>query len=85
MKTTSWALVSLGFHRDGEPCERCGGIIVKTTLSSRPFTVPWLPALGRTLAHRLKKNRAMEPVSKILVRRRVCIAMMGVIGIVLRR
>ncbi len=25
------------FHRDGELCERCGGIIEKTTLSSRPF------------------------------------------------
>lgn len=25
------------FHRAGEPCERCGGIIEKTTLSSRPF------------------------------------------------
>mgnify|MGYP000544114805 CR=1 FL=1 len=29
------------FHRDGEPCERCGGIIGKTTLSSRPFY--WCP------------------------------------------
>ena len=29
------------FHRDGEPCERCGGIIEKTTLSSRPFY--WCP------------------------------------------
>lgn len=25
------------FHRAGEACERCGGIIEKTTLSSRPF------------------------------------------------
>lgn len=25
------------FHRAGEPCERCGGIIEKTTLASRPF------------------------------------------------
>ncbi|SUI03478.1 endonuclease VIII [Salmonella enterica subsp. indica] len=25
------------FHRDGEACERCGGTIEKTTLSSRPF------------------------------------------------
>lgn len=25
------------FHRDGEACERCGGKIEKTTLSSRPF------------------------------------------------
>lgn len=29
------------FHRDGQPCERCGGIIEKTTLSSRPFY--WCP------------------------------------------
>ncbi|HHT8225903.1 MULTISPECIES: endonuclease VIII [Citrobacter] len=29
------------FHRDGEACERCGGIIEKTTLSSRPFY--WCP------------------------------------------
>lgn len=29
------------FHRDGETCERCGGIIEKTTLSSRPFY--WCP------------------------------------------
>ena len=29
------------FHRDGEPCERCGSIIEKTTLSSRPFY--WCP------------------------------------------
>ena len=29
------------FHRDGEACERCGGIIEKTTLSSRPFY--WWP------------------------------------------
>lgn len=29
------------FHRDGESCERCGGIIEKTTLSSRPFY--WCP------------------------------------------
>ncbi|HBQ3037054.1 TPA: endonuclease VIII [Klebsiella pneumoniae] len=29
------------FHRDGERCERCGGIIEKTTLSSRPFY--WCP------------------------------------------
>lgn len=25
------------FHRAGEPCERCGGIIERTNLSSRPF------------------------------------------------
>lgn len=25
------------FHRDGEPCERCGGIIERTMVSSRPF------------------------------------------------
>jgi endonuclease-8 len=25
------------FHRDGQRCERCGGVIEKTTLSSRPF------------------------------------------------
>ncbi len=25
------------FHRSGEPCERCGGMIVRTELSSRPF------------------------------------------------
>lgn len=30
------------FHRAGEPCERCGGIIAKTTMSSRPFY--WCPA-----------------------------------------
>lgn len=29
------------FHRDGKPCERCGGVIEKTTLSSRPFY--WCP------------------------------------------
>lgn len=29
------------FHRAGEPCERCGETIVKTTLSSRPFY--WCP------------------------------------------
>lgn len=29
------------FHRDGQLCERCGGIIEKTTLSSRPFY--WCP------------------------------------------
>ena len=29
------------FHRAGEACERCGGIIEKTTLSSRPFY--WCP------------------------------------------
>ncbi|WP_034943557.1 endonuclease VIII [Erwinia oleae] len=29
------------FHRQGKPCERCGGIIEKTTLSSRPFY--WCP------------------------------------------
>ncbi|WLI78336.1 endonuclease VIII [Kosakonia sp. H02] len=30
------------FHRAGEKCERCGGVIEKTTLSSRPFY--WCPA-----------------------------------------
>ncbi|MGU3413486.1 endonuclease VIII [Enterobacteriaceae bacterium C34A] len=25
------------FHREGEPCERCGGIIERTMVSSRPF------------------------------------------------
>ena len=29
------------FHRSGEPCERCGGMIVRTELSSRPFY--WCP------------------------------------------
>lgn len=29
------------FHRAGKTCERCGGIIEKTTLSSRPFY--WCP------------------------------------------
>ena len=29
------------FHRDGEACERCGGTIEKTMLSSRPFY--WCP------------------------------------------
>ncbi|HEI8865947.1 TPA: endonuclease VIII [Serratia odorifera] len=29
------------FHRSGEPCLRCGAMIVKTTLSSRPFY--WCP------------------------------------------
>ncbi|MBV8043527.1 endonuclease VIII [Pluralibacter sp.] len=29
------------FHRDGEMCERCGGIIEKTVQSSRPFY--WCP------------------------------------------
>lgn len=33
------------FHRAGEHCERCGGIIEKTTLSSRPFY--WCPACQR--------------------------------------
>ncbi|AXF60099.1 endonuclease VIII [Leclercia sp. W6] len=30
------------FHRAGKKCERCGGVIEKTTLSSRPFY--WCPA-----------------------------------------
>lgn len=29
------------FHRDGEACQRCGGIIEKTMMSSRPFY--WCP------------------------------------------
>ena len=29
------------FHRDGETCERCGEVIEKTMLSSRPFY--WCP------------------------------------------
>ncbi|CAI2510504.1 DNA glycosylase/AP lyase Nei [Serratia proteamaculans] len=29
------------FHRSGEPCERCGTMIERTTLSSRPFY--WCP------------------------------------------
>jgi len=29
------------FHRAGKKCERCGGVIEKTTLSSRPFY--WCP------------------------------------------
>ncbi len=29
------------FHRDGKACERCGGMIEKTTLASRPFY--WCP------------------------------------------
>lgn len=29
------------FHREGEACERCGGIIERTMLSSRPFY--WCP------------------------------------------
>ena len=29
------------FHREGEPCERCGGSIERTMLSSRPFY--WCP------------------------------------------
>ena len=33
------------FHRAGEMCERCGGIIEKTTLSSRPFY--WCPGCQR--------------------------------------
>ena len=33
------------FHRDGEVCERCGGVIEKTTLSSRPFY--WCPGCQR--------------------------------------
>lgn len=33
------------FHRDGEACERCGGIIEKTMLSSRPFY--WCPGCQR--------------------------------------
>ncbi|HFZ8993682.1 TPA: endonuclease VIII [Citrobacter freundii] len=33
------------FHRDGKACERCGGIIEKTTLSSRPFY--WCPGCQR--------------------------------------
>lgn len=33
------------FHRGGEMCERCGGIIEKTTLSSRPFY--WCPGCQR--------------------------------------
>lgn len=34
------------FHRDGEPCERCGGRIEKTTLSSRPFY--WCPGCQKS-------------------------------------
>lgn len=30
------------FHRSGEPCERCGAMIVRIQLSSRPFY--WCPA-----------------------------------------
>ncbi|WP_086871587.1 endonuclease VIII [Kosakonia pseudosacchari] len=33
------------FHRAGEACERCGGIIEKTTMSSRPFY--WCPVCQR--------------------------------------
>jgi DNA-(apurinic or apyrimidinic site) lyase (EC 4.2.99.18)/endonuclease VIII (EC 3.2.2.-) len=33
------------FHRAGEACERCGAIIEKTTLSSRPFY--WCPGCQR--------------------------------------
>ena len=33
------------FHRAGKKCERCGGIIEKTTLSSRPFY--WCPGCQR--------------------------------------
>lgn len=33
------------FHRAGEKCERCGGVIEKTTLSSRPFY--WCPGCQR--------------------------------------
>lgn len=33
------------FHRDGEICERCGGIIEKTMLASRPFY--WCPGCQR--------------------------------------
>ncbi|MNC58149.1 Endonuclease 8 [compost metagenome] len=29
------------FHREGKPCERCGGAIERTDLSSRPFY--WCP------------------------------------------
>ncbi|WP_058911657.1 endonuclease VIII [Entomohabitans teleogrylli] len=29
------------FHREGQPCERCGHLIVRTMLSSRPFF--WCP------------------------------------------
>ncbi|MRS90195.1 endonuclease VIII [Enterobacteriaceae bacterium RIT714] len=33
------------FHRQGKPCERCGGIIERTMLSSRPFY--WCPGCQR--------------------------------------
>jgi len=33
------------FHRAGKKCERCGGVIEKTTLSSRPFY--WCPGCQR--------------------------------------
>ncbi|HBB9938296.1 endonuclease VIII [Enterobacter cloacae] len=33
------------FHRAGKRCERCGGVIEKTTLSSRPFY--WCPGCQR--------------------------------------
>ncbi|MCU5774178.1 endonuclease VIII [Erwiniaceae bacterium BAC15a-03b] len=33
------------FHRTGKPCERCGTIIEKSTLSSRPFY--WCPGCQR--------------------------------------
>jgi endonuclease-8 len=33
------------FHREGEPCERCGTLIERTMLSSRPFY--WCPGCQR--------------------------------------
>lgn len=33
------------FHRAGEPCERCGQMVVRTMLSSRPFY--WCPGCQR--------------------------------------
>jgi hypothetical protein len=49
------------FHRDGEICERCGGIIEKTMLSSRPFY--WCPdasikpSMKRVIRHKKRASR----------------------------
>ncbi|MEH2919907.1 endonuclease VIII [Samsonia erythrinae] len=44
------------FHRDGESCERCGGTIERTVLSSRPFY--WCPHCQGSLAHPSESAKA---------------------------
>ena len=43
------------FHRAGKTCERCGGVIEKSTLSSRPFT--GVPAASFSAVQTIKRAR----------------------------